>query len=73
MKVGDLAKIILPSFTGDSQLIMDAWHDEKPVLILDESIIEHHDGAKQRIVLIQYGERRTWVPADDLELYKKDE
>ena len=73
MKVGDLAKIVLPSFIGDSQLIIDAWHDEKPVLILDESTVEHHDGAKQRLVLIQYGGRQTWVPADDLELYKKDE
>ena len=71
MKVGDLARIVLPSFVGDSQLIIDAWHDEKPVLILDESIVDHHDGAKQRLVLIQCGERQTWVPAADLELYEK--
>ena len=73
MKVGDLARIVIPAFTGDSQLIIDAWHDEKPVLILDESIVEHHDGAKQRLVLIQYGERQTWFPADNLELYEKSE
>ena len=78
MKVGDLAKIVLPSFAVDgrhrhcdSQLIMDVWYDEKPVLILDESIILHHDGAEQRIVLIQYGVRQTWFPADNLELYEK--
>ena len=73
MKPGDLARIVIPAFTGDSQLIIDAWHDEKPVLILDESIIEHHDGAKQLLVLIQYGERQTWFPADNLELYEKSE
>ena len=42
MQPGDLARIIQPSFTfGDSQLIIDAWHGGKPVLILKESSIKY--------------------------------
>jgi recombinational DNA repair ATPase RecF len=70
MQVGDLAKIVLPSFIGDSQLIIDAWHGGKPVLILDESTVDLHDGAKQELALIQFGERQTWILKSDLEPYK---
>jgi len=73
VKVGDLVKIVRPSFIGDSQLIIDAWHDGTPVLILKESNYKLHDGKHQEIVLIQHGEKTTWIPKDDLELYKKNE
>ena len=71
MKVGDLAKIVQPSFIGNSQLIIDAWHGQKPVLILQESKMQYPDGTQQEIALIQLGERSTWIPKRDLELYEE--
>ena len=70
MQVGDLAKIVRPSFIGDSHLIIDAWHDGTPVLILKESNYKLHDGKHKEIVLIQHGEITTWIPKEDLEPYK---
>ena len=69
MQPGDLARIIQPSFTfGDSQLIIDAWHDGKPVLILKESSIKYPDGKQAATVLIQLGKKTTWILKDDLEI-----
>jgi len=70
MQVGDLARIVRPSFVGNSQLIIDAWHDGTPVLILKESNYKLHDGKHKEIVLIQHGEITTWIPKEDLELYE---
>ena len=68
MKVGDLAIIIQPSFDfGDSQLIIDAWTYEKPVLILKESHIKYPDGKRKATVLIKLGKKSTWILKDDLE------
>ena len=69
MQPGDLVRITHPSFTfGDSQLIIDAWHDGKPLLILKESSIEYPDGKKAETALIQLGEKTTWILKEDLEL-----
>ena len=69
MKPGDLAIIIRPSFDfGDSQLIIDAWHDGKPALILKESNIKYPDGTQEETALIQLGKKTTWVFKNMLEL-----
>ena len=69
MQPGDLAKITRPSFTfGDSQFIIDAWTHGRPVLILEESIIEYPGGKHEKTVLIQLGKKTTWILKSDLEI-----
>ena len=69
MKVGDLVRVTHPvSDFGDSELVMDSWYDGTPLLVLKESKIKYPDGTEGKTVLVQHGERTTWLPKNNLEV-----